>query len=174
MLPVDEIRLNFNPASLAVLNGVLAFLMFGIALDTRIDDFRRVLRMPVAFTVGIVAQLIALPAITFGLTLLLQPGPSIALGMILVACCPPGNVSNILTHRANGNVALSVSMTAVSNAIAIVAMPLNFAFWGGIHPTAAPLLKTIALDPVEMFGHILLIIGVPFVLGLWCSHQFPN
>jgi BASS family bile acid:Na+ symporter len=65
-------------------------------------------------------------------------------------------------------------MTAVSNAIAIVAMPLNFAFWGGIHPTAAPLLKTIALDPVEMFGHILLIIGVPFVLGLWCSHQFPN
>ena len=127
MLPVDEIRLNFNPASLAVLNGVLAFLMFGIALDTRLDDFRRVARMPLAFTVGIVAQFIALPAITFGLTLLLQPGPSIALGMILVACCPPGNVSNILTHRANGNVALSVSMTAVSNAIAIVAMPLNFA-----------------------------------------------
>lgn len=174
MLPVDEIRLNFNPASLAVLNGVLAFLMFGIALDTRIDDFRRVARMPLAFTVGIVAQFIALPAITFGLTLLLQPAPSIALGMILVACCPPGNVSNILTHRANGNVALSVSMTAVSNAIAIVAMPLNFAFWGGIHPTAAPLLKTIALDPVEMFGHILLIIGVPFVLGLWCAHRFPN
>lgn len=174
MLPVDEIRLNFNPASLAVLNGVLAFLMFGIALDTRIEDFRRVSRMPLAFAVGIAAQFIALPAITFALTLLLQPAPSIALGMILVACCPPGNVSNILTHRANGNVALSVSMTAVSNAIAIVAMPLNFAFWGGIHPTAAPLLKTIALDPLEMVGHILLIIGVPFVLGLWCSHRFPN
>jgi BASS family bile acid:Na+ symporter len=174
MLPVDEIRLNFNPASLALLNGVLAFLMFGIALDTRIDDFRRIARMPLAFAVGVGAQFIALPAITFALTLLLQPGPSIALGMILVACCPPGNVSNILTHRANGNVALSVSMTAVSNAIAIVAMPLNFAFWGGIHPTAAPLLKTIALDPLEMVGHILLIIGVPFVLGLWCSHRFPN
>ncbi|WP_382328659.1 bile acid:sodium symporter family protein [Hydrogenophaga sp. UC242_50] len=53
-------------------------------------------------------------------------------------------------------------------------MPLNFAFWGGIHPTAAPLLKTIALDPLEMFGHILLIIGVPFVLGIWCAHRFPN
>lgn len=51
MLPVDEIRLNFNPASLAVLNGVLAFLMFGIALDTRIEDFRRVSRMPLAFAV---------------------------------------------------------------------------------------------------------------------------
>ncbi|MDR7095904.1 bile acid:sodium symporter family protein [Hydrogenophaga laconesensis] len=173
MLPVDEIRLNFNPASLAVLNAVLAFLMFGIALDTKLEDFRRVMRMPLAFTVGIVAQFIALPAITYVLTLLLQPGPSIALGMILVACCPPGNVSNILTHRANGNVALSVSMTAVSNAIAIVAMPLNFAFWGGIHPTAAPLLKTIALDPLEMLVHILLIIGVPFVLGIGCAHRFP-
>ena len=174
MLPVDEIRLNFNPASLAVLNAVLAFLMFGIALDTKLEDFRRVMRMPLAFTVGIVAQFIALPAITYVLTLLLQPGPSIALGMILVACCPPGNVSNILTHRANGNVALSVSMTAVSNAIAIVAMPLNFAFWGGIHPTAAPLLKTIALDPLEMLVHILLIIGIPFVLGIWCAHRFPG
>lgn len=172
MLPIDQIHLNFNPASLAVLNGVLAFLMFGIALDTRLEDFKRVTRMPVAFAAGILAQFIALPAITFGLTLLLQPSPSIALGMILVACCPPGNVSNILTHRANGNVALSVSMTAVSNAIAIVAMPLNFAFWGGMHPTASALLKTIALDPMQMVGHILLIIGIPFALGLWFSHRF--
>ena len=174
MLPVDQIQLNFNPASLAVLNAVLAFLMFGIALDTRLEDFKRVTRMPVAFAAGILAQFIALPAITFGLTLLLQPGPSIALGMILVACCPPGNVSNILTHRANGNVALSVSMTAVSNAMAIVAMPLNFAFWGGMHPTASTLLKTIALDPLQMVGHILLIIGLPFALGLWCAHRFDG
>lgn len=173
MLPVDEIRLNFNPASLAVLNAVLAFLMFGIALDTRAEDFRRLLRMPMAFAVGIVAQFVFLPAITFGLTLALQPGPSIALGMILVACCPPGNVSNILTHRANGNVALSVSMTAVSNAISIVAMPLNLAFWGSLHPTAAPLLRSIALDPVQMLLHILMIIGVPFVLGIGCASLFP-
>ena len=79
MLPVDEIRLNFNPASLALLNGVLAFLMFGIALDTRADDFRRLLRMPMAFAVGIGAQFLLLPAITYGLTLVLQPSPSIAL-----------------------------------------------------------------------------------------------
>ena len=173
MLPIDEIRLNFNPTSLVVLNGVLAFLMFGIALDTRIEDFKRVARMPLAFAVGVGAQFVVLPAITYALTLLLGVAPSIALGMILVACCPPGNVSNILTHRAKGNVALSVSMTAVSNAIAIVAMPLNFAFWGGLHPTASSLLKTISLDPLEMAGHILLIIGLPFVLGLACAHRFP-
>ena len=174
MLPVDEIRLNFNPASLAVLNAVLAFLMFGIALDTRAEDFRRLVRMPMAFAVGIVAQFLFLPAITFLLTLIVQPGPSIALGMILVACCPPGNVSNILTHRANGNVALSVSMTAVSNAISIVAMPLNLAFWGSIHPTASGLLRSIALDPMQMLLHILMIIGVPFVLGIACARQFPH
>lgn len=174
MLPVDEIRLNFNPASLMLLNAVLAFLMFGIALDTKLEDFRRVARMPWAMAVGVAAQFAVLPAVTFMLTLLLGVGPSIALGMILVACCPPGNISNILTHRAKGNVALSVSMTAISNALSIVLMPLNFAFWGGLHPTASALLKTIALDPLEMLGHILVIIGLPFVLGLWCAHQFPS
>jgi BASS family bile acid:Na+ symporter len=174
VLPIDEIRLNFNPASLAVLNAVLAFLMFGIALDTRLEDFRRVLRMPVAFAVGVGAQFVVLPAITYVLTLWLEVGPSIALGMILVACCPPGNVSNILTHRARGNVALSVSMTAVSNAIAIVAMPVNFAFWGGLHPTASGLFRSISLDPVEMALHIFIIIGLPFALGIACTNRFPH
>lgn len=174
MLSIDDVRLNFNPASLAALNAVLAFLMFGIALDTRVEDFKRVARMPLAFAVGVGAQFVALPAITFCLTLLLGVAPSIALGMILVACCPPGNISNILTHRANGNVALSVSMTAVSNAISIVAMPVNFAFWGGLHPGAASLLRTISLDPLEMAGHILIIIGLPFVLGIACARRFPH
>lgn len=174
MLPVDEIRLNFNPASLALLNVVLGFLMFGIALDTKVADFRRVARMPLAMAVGIAAQFIVLPALTFCLTLLLKPAPSIALGMILVACCPPGNISNILTHRAGGNVALSVSMTAISNLISIVVMPINFAFWGGIHPTASALLKTIALNPTEMVLHIIIIIGAPFVLGIAVAHYSPR
>jgi len=171
---VDDVRLNFNPASLQALNAVLAFLMFGIALDTRIADFKRVMKMPVAMSAGIAAQFILLPAVTFVLTLILQPSPSIALGMILVACCPPGNISNIITHRAGGNVALSVSMTAISNALAIFLMPLNLAFWGGIHPTAAPLLKTIALDPLEMGLHIVVIIGLPFVLGIAFARQWPR
>ena len=173
MLPIDEIRLNFSPASIVLLNWVLAFLMFGIALDTRADDFRRVLTMRLAFGVGIAAQFVVLPAITFVLSLLLQVQPSIALGMILVACCPPGNVSNILTHQAKGNVALSVSMTAVSNALSIVLMPLNFAFWAHLHPTAAPLFQRIALSPWEMMGHIIAIIGLPFVLGIFIAHRWP-
>lgn len=153
MLPVDEIRLNFNPHRSWRSTWCWAFSCSALHFDTRVADFRRVLRMPGAMAVGVAAQFIVLPAVTFVLTLLLKPGPSIALGMIQVACCPPGNVSNILTHRAGGNVALSVSMTAISNALAIVLMPLNFAFWGGLHPTAAPLLRSIALDPLEMAGH---------------------
>ena len=174
MMPLDEVRLNFSPASLQALNAVLAFLMFGIALDTRVDDFRRVARMPLAMAVAIAAQFLLLPAITFGLTLLLTPAPSIALGMILVACCPPGNISNIITHRAGGNVALSVSMTAVSNALAIPLMPLNLAFWGQLHPDTAALLRAIALDPREMGLHIAMIIAVPFVLGMLTARRLPR
>jgi bile acid:Na+ symporter, BASS family len=65
-------------------------------------------------------------------------------------------------------------MTAISNALAIVLMPLNFAFWAGMHPTAAPLFRSIALDPLEMAGHIVAIIGIPFVLGIACAEQLPR
>ena len=174
LAPIDEVRLNFNPATIQALNAVLAFLMFGVALDTRVEDFSRVLKMPLAIIAGIAAQFLLLPAITFALTLLIQPTPSIALGMILVACCPPGNISNIITHRAGGNVALSVSMTAISNALSIALMPLNVAFWGGHHPAAAPLLRSIALDPAEMALHIVIIIGAPFVAGIFVARQWPR
>ncbi len=129
-MPIDDVVLNFNPGSLIILNVVLAAIMLGIALDTSVDDFRRALTKPKAMAVGIAAQFVLLPAVTFLLTLILSPAPSVALGMILVACCPPGNISNVLTHRAGGDVALSVSMTAVSNVLAIFLMPLNLAFWG--------------------------------------------
>ena len=94
--------------------------------------------------------------------------------MILVACCPPGNVSNILTHRAGGDVALSVSMTAVSNLLAIVLMPINMAFWGGLSPTGSKLLESIDLQPSEMLVEVGLVIGVPFVAGLTIRRFAPR
>ncbi|MFZ9668232.1 MAG: bile acid:sodium symporter family protein [Solirubrobacterales bacterium] len=170
---IDDVRLNFDESSLLVLAFVLAFIMFGIALDTRPADFRAVAREPKAMTVGILAQFIALPAITFTLTLVLGVGPSIALGMILIACCPPGNVSNILTYRSGGNVALSVSMTVISNLLAIFLMPLNIAFWGGIHPEASQILTAIELDAIEMLLDIAIVIAIPFALGLSIANRFP-
>ncbi len=171
---VDDITIDFNESSLTVLKIVIGLILFGIALDTDAEDFRRAARRPGTIAIGVGAQFLLLPAITFLLTLALDVRGSVALGMILVACCPPGNVSNILTHRAGGDVALSVSMTAVSNLLAIVLMPLNMAFWGGLHPTGSALLEDIDLPPSQMLVEVGLVIGVPFVLGLTIRQLWPR
>jgi bile acid:Na+ symporter, BASS family len=170
---IDDVAVDFSPASLVALSMVLALIMLGIALDTSPADFRALRRAPRAVVLALVAQLVLLPAVTFLLTLLLGVQASIALGMILVACCPPGNVSQILTHRAGGNVALSVSLTAVGNALYIVAMPLNIALWGGLHPTARHILTDVRLDAGSMLLDVLLVIGLPFAVGLLVRVRWP-
>ena len=174
MTDVDQIRIAFDEGSLTTLRIVLALILLGVALDTRVGDFARAVRRPWAIIVVVFAQFLVLPAITFLLTLALDLRGSLALGLILVACCPPGNVSNILTHRAGGDVALSVSMTAVGNVLSIFLMPVNLAFWGSLHPTGRALLQEISLDPVDMLLEILLVIGLPFVVGIYVSHRFPR
>lgn len=171
---VDHVRIAFDAGSLTTLKIVIGSILFGIALDTRLEDFAAALRRPGVIAIGVVAQFLLLPGITFLLTLALQVRGSVALGMILVACCPPGNVSNILTHRARGDVALSVSMTAVSNVLAIFLMPLTVAFWGGLHPSGSKLLESIDLDAVDMLGEIAFVIGLPFVLGIGIAQLRPR
>lgn len=171
---VDEIVLNFTPGSLVTLNIVLALIMLGIALDTSPSDFKAVARHPKPFVIAILAQMLLLPAVTFLLTLVLPVTASMALGMILVASCPPGNISQVLTHRAGGNVALSVSMTAVANPLYIFFLPLSVAFWGSLHPGARSLLQIVALNPWEMLRDIFLIIGLPFIVGLLLRARFPR
>ncbi|WP_417507247.1 bile acid:sodium symporter family protein [Microbacterium sp.] len=171
---VDDVVLSFTPGTLTILNVVLGLIMFGIALDTSPSDFRVVAKHPKPFAIAILAQLLLLPIATFLLTLVLPVPPSMALGMLLVACCPPGNISQVLTHRAGGNVALSVSLTAVGNLIYIVAMPLSITFWASLHPTARTLLRDITLDPWRMLLEILLIVGLPFALGLFLRAKAPR
>jgi len=169
----DDVLLNFTPGTLTILNVVLALIMLGVALDVTLDDFRVVARRPRPMIIAIVAQLLVLPAVTFGLTFLLPVTPSMALGMILVACCPPGNISQVLTHRAGGNVALSVSMTAVSNLLYIFALPLSIAFWGSLRADTRELLSAVSLNGWQMLLEIVLIIGVPFAIGLAVRHRLP-
>ena len=156
---VDDIRIVFEESSLTTLKIVIGAILYGIALDTDVQDFVRAAKRPGTIAIGVAAQFLALPAITFVLTLVLGLRGSVALGLILVACCPPGNVSNILTHRAGGDVALSVSMTAVSNLLAIVLMPINMAFWGGLHPTGSKLLERIELSAADMLVEVGIVIG---------------
>ncbi|MEW5913416.1 MAG: bile acid:sodium symporter family protein [Thermodesulfobacteriota bacterium] len=171
---VDAVRLNFNQQGLLALNVVIGLMMFGIALDLKLDDFARIFRAPKAPAIGLGAQFLLLPAATFLLTLVLPIAPSIKLGMILVASCPGGNLSNMLTYLARGNAAVSVSMTAVSTAVAVVMTPLNLAVWGSLNPATAPILKRVSLDPLDVFATIVMILGIPMVLGMLASRIFPR
>jgi bile acid:Na+ symporter, BASS family len=174
MTEIDAIRLNFSPESLVALNFILAFVMFGVALDMKPADFKGITAAPRAVLIGMAAQFLLLPATAWALTMVLRPQPSIALGLILVACCPGGNISNFLTHFARGNTALSVTMTAFSTVGALFFTPFNTALWGSLNPATAAILREIAIDPVEMFVAVAILLVVPALLGMGVAHRYPD
>jgi len=171
---LDTIILNFDSESLFFLNLTLAVIMFGVALNITISDFLRIVKNPKSILIGILSQFILLPAFTFLLVTIIQPLPSIALGMFLVAACPGGNISNFMTHYAKGNAALSVSLTAISTLLAIVMTPLNFQLWSGLYGPTSNLINTISLSPLEMVKVISLLLGVPLILGMLVQNYFPK
>ena len=174
MNEMDLVRLNFNPQSLWALNFIIGLVMFGVALDLKVSDFKAVLVMPKPVLIGLAGQFVLLPAFTFLLVLAIRPSPSVALGMMLVAACPGGNISNFLAHYARGNTALSITMTAISTAVAIVMTPLNLSLWGGLNPETAKILRIVALDPLDMLLAVFLLLGLPMAVGMWVGHSFPN
>jgi bile acid:Na+ symporter, BASS family len=171
---IDTARLNFNEGSLLTLNILIGLMMLGMALDLDVEDFRRLLRKPKPPAIGLIAQFLFLPALTFALTLVLDIRPSIALGMILVASCPGGNLSNVMTYLAGGNAPLSVGMTAVSTAFAVVMTPLNLSIWGSLNSDTEPILRSVSLSPVDLFLTIFVILGVPLVVGMLIARRFPG
>ena len=174
MSDIDLVRLNFNPQTLLALNVILGLVMFGVSLELRPVDFKAALAKPRALAIGLLGHHVVFPAATYLLVLALEPRPSIALGMILVSSCPAGNISNFLTHFARGNTALSVSISTLSTLVAIVMTPLNVAFWGGLYAPAQPILRSVAVNPLEMFAHVLLLLGVPLAAGLLVSRRYPR
>ena len=173
MTEIDAVRLNFSPESLVALNFVLALVMFGVALDMRLEDFKGIGSAPKAVLIGLIAQFVLLPATAWALTMLLRPQPSIALGIILVASCPGGNISNFLTNFARGNTALSVTVTAFSTLGAMFFTPFNTAFWGSLNPDTREVLHRISIDPLEMFGAVAILLVVPALLGMTTARHFP-
>lgn len=172
--PLDAVRLNFSQGDLLLLNLALALIMYGVALDLRWSDFRYLIQHPKAFFLGVFSQFLALPFLTWVIISLLNPLPSVALGMFLVAACPVGNVSNFLTNLAKGNTALSVSLTAFSSVSAIFLTPLNFALWAGFYSPTSLLLKEISLDISEVFFTVGIILGIPLLLGIITRQRFPE
>ena len=170
---LDKYTLNFSQGGLFVLNITLAIIMFGVALGINLKNFKQILSRPKAVIIGLISQFFILPAITFLLILLLKPSESVALGMILVASCPGGNISNFISSLAKANIELSVSLTGISTLLSVFLTPLNFAFWGGLFVKTSKLLRPIEIDFFQMFQTVIIILGIPLVLGILFSKKFP-
>ena len=173
MNDIDTVLLNFSPASLNLLNAILAIVMFSIALDLKPADFHALVRAPKPLLTGLFSQFVVLPVVTFLMILAVEPRPSIALGLILVAACPGGNISNFITHRAGGNTALSVSMTAVATIAAIVMTPFNIALWGSLYAPTRRILRETAIDPVTVATTVFLMLVLPLCLGILLNAKRP-
>lgn len=163
---LDSVKLNFDANGLFLLNISLAIVMFGVALGISLSDFRAIVKSPKPLLVGLISQFLLLPALTFLLMLLLKPDPSIALGMILVAACPGGNISNFMTFLAKGNTALSVSLTAFSTMLCIFLTPLNLQFWGSLYGPTEGIIQEVSLNFLDMLKTIILILGIPLIIGM--------
>ena len=176
---IDAIDVNMNKAGMDMINLVLAFVMFGVALGIKPSSFLDIFRKPKSMVVGVVCQIILLPALTFLLTIVLRDyiSPMIALGMILVAACPGGNISNFITSFSRGNIELSVSLTAFNTAVCVFTTPLNFSFWGNLYLDFAQrrmVLPELTIPFWDIFKTIVILLGVPLLLGCLCSRYLPK
>ena len=167
---IDDIKINFDTEGLWILNIAIAIIMFGVALGITIDDFKLLLKNPKTLFVGVLSQFILLPAFTFLAILFIEPHPSFALGMMMIAACPGGNVSNFFSKMAGGNAALSVSLTAFATLICVFMTPLNLQFWGSLYGPTNEILKTVSLNPLDLFKLVSLILGIPLIAGMLIKH----
>ena len=174
MQELDSVKINFDSNGLWVLNIALAVVMFGVALGISIEDFKRLIKQPKLVLVGVLSQFVVLPLVTFLLVVLIKPQPSIALGMMMVAACPGGNISNFMTHLAKGNTALSVSLTAFATFMAMFMTPFNFQFYGNLYEPTSQILKSVKLEPFEIVKLVILILGIPLSLGMLIRHKYES
>lgn len=173
MNELDALRIRFDAAGLVALKLVLGFILFGIALDIRPADLRNVLRRPRLALVGLASQYVVFPLVTLAFVAALRPPPSLALGLLLIATLPGGNISNYMVRLAGGDTALSISLTALAELTAFVFTPLMFGLLAPITPGAAELFHTIRLDPLELFVNVLLIVITPVLLGMTLAQRAP-
>ncbi|MDR1653400.1 MAG: bile acid:sodium symporter family protein [Prevotellaceae bacterium] len=178
---LDTIRINFTADGMHIINIVLGLVMFGVALNIKPSLFKRVLTHPKSVILGVVSQIIILPAVTFLLIMLFNRflSPMVAMGMLLVAACPGGNISNFMSAISKGNIELSVTLTAISTAICPLATPANFAFWGWLYVRlvnngAIGALQELQIDTVAMFESMMLLLALPLALGMLTAHYLPK
>ena len=178
---LDPIRINFSASGMHIINIVLSFIMFGVALGIKPNQFKILFKEPKSYLVGLFGHLFALPLMTFLLVVVLNDyiTPTIAMGMFLVAACPGGNISNFMTSYAKGNTELSIGLSASTTLLATISTPFNFAFWGGLYlkfisNKAGHLLQPLQIDNFQMFETVFILLGIPLILGIFFAKYFPR
>ncbi|NHB59097.1 bile acid:sodium symporter family protein [Acinetobacter sp. 194] len=144
---------------------MLGIVMLGMGMTMTLDDFKGVLQSPKAVIIGVVAQFVVMPALAYALCKLFNLAPEIAIGVILVGCCPGGTASNVITYMAKGNTALSVACTSVSTLLAPLLTPAIFYLLAS---------QWLEIDAGSMFISILQVVLVPIVLGLMIRALFKQ
>ena len=181
LLQLDPIKINFSASGMHAINIILSFIMFGVALGIKPAEFKTLIKQPKSLILGLISQVIALPLVTFIVIIALNNyiTPTVAMGMILVASCPGGNISNFMSSLSKANTELSVGLTATTTLLATITTPFNFAFWGGLYVRfiskhAKHMLQPLEIDNGQMFETVFILLGVPLVIGIFFSHYFPK
>ncbi len=176
---IDQIDVQLNAGGMNTINIVLAFVMYGVALGIRPGTFVEVFKKPKSVLLGMCAQLVLLPMFTFFLALALGGSISwtMAMGMILVASCPGGNISNFMSSLSKANVELSVSLTAISTALAVFMTSFNFWLYGNLYLHFAHIsgdVPTLVIPLWDVLKTIFILLGVPLVAGILTARYLPK
>ena len=176
---IDQIQVTLNAGGMNTINIVLAFVMYGVSLGIKPGIFVDVFKKPKSVILGATCQLVLLPAFTCLLAILISRwiSPMMGLGMILVASCPGGNISNFMSSLAKANVELSVSLTAISTALAVVMTPFNFWLWGNAYLHFAAVhadIPTLAIPLMDVFRTIFILLGIPLAAGILTARYLPK
>lgn len=153
---------------------VLVTMVFSVALELRLADFRRVLESPRGIVAGLIPQFVLLPVASWLATLVLDLPADVEAAMLLVAACPGGSLSNVVTHLGGGNTALSVSLSAVAGVAALVLTPFNFSWTIAANPATADWLRELAVSPAEIAFSLLALLALPMIVGLALAHRAPQ
>lgn len=171
---LDQAQIHFDEGSLWMMNIALGLVMFGIALNLTAQDFKQLWLAPKPIIAGLISQFIALPLVTYFLVTWFNPPAGVGLGMIMVAACPGGNVSNFITQLAKGNTALSISLTALATAVAVLMTPLNFTLYASLWTPGSSFMQNVSVDVWSMAVLVGLLLGFPLGMGLWMRHSQPT
>ncbi len=173
-MDIDHIRLNLDNNSMMALKLIIALIMYGVALELKVEDFKSLMKNPRGLMAGFLSQLVIFPIFTLALIFLIHLRPSIALGLVIIAACPSGSLANLMTSLVRGNVALSVGLTSASALLSMIVTPFMLIFLGEKIPGAQALLSEVHLGHSEVLERVFMLMGIPMILGMTTAKIFPH